>query len=109
MSTPTPTSSDTPLRILRLLALAEGLSFLVILFVTMPLKYLADAPQANALFGMAHGVLFVLYLVYLGWIWADRKWSMRTLLYGLGASFIPFFVFWVERHVFRGPAVERRR
>ncbi|MBF9224019.1 DUF3817 domain-containing protein [Hymenobacter ruricola] len=46
---------------LRLVAILEGVSFLVLLLVAMPLKYLAGQPQAVRPVGMAHGLLFVLY------------------------------------------------
>ena len=98
---PTP-ASDRTLRAFRLLALVEGISFLVILFVTMPLKYGLDVPEPNRIVGMAHGVLFVAYLSFLLYLWSDRRWPARTLLWGLAASVVPFLVFWVERHVFPG-------
>jgi integral membrane protein len=91
---------DKPVSRLRKLALIEGISFLVILFVTMPLKYLMDMPMPNKVFGMAHGVLFMLYLVYLVYMWISRKWSFRVLAWGLAASILPFVVFWVEKKVF---------
>ena len=44
----------------RILAFIEGVSFLVILFITMPLKYVLEIPLPNKIFGMLHGVLFIL-------------------------------------------------
>ena len=93
---------DRPVRLLRSLALVEGISFLVILFVTMPLKYGLEIAEPNKMMGMLHGVLFVAYVVYLGYMWANRKWSWRVLGWGLAASVVPFLVFWVERKVFAG-------
>lgn len=46
----------------RLVAIAEGVSFLVLLLVAMPLKYIFDIPQAVKIFGWAHGALFIGYL-----------------------------------------------
>lgn len=46
------------IRILRIVALIEGVSFLVLLGIGMPLKYLADIPAAVRITGWAHGVLF---------------------------------------------------
>ena len=91
---------DKPIINLRRLALLEGISFLVILFVTMPLKYGLDMPSPNKWAGMVHGLLFVGYVAYLIWIWSDRRWEWRVLAWGLAASVIPFLVFWVERRVF---------
>ena len=53
----------TSLGRLRLLALAEGISFLLLLFVTMPLKYVFDYPEPNRVVGLIHGLLFVLYVL----------------------------------------------
>lgn len=93
-------SNDKPVFRLRKLALIEGISFLVILFITMPLKYLLDQPMPNKVFGMLHGLLFVLYIVYLAYMWANRKWSFSVLAWGFAASIVPFLVFWVEKKVF---------
>lgn len=94
---------DKTLRAFRLLALVEGISFLVILLVTMPLKYGFDVPGPNQVVGMAHGVLFVAYLAFLLYMWSARRWPVRTLLWGLAASVVPFLMFWVERRVFPRP------
>ena len=52
------------LKTFRYIALAEGISFLILLFIAMPLKYLANMPEPVKLFGMMHGVLFVLFIVF---------------------------------------------
>ena len=48
---------------LRLIAWIEGISFLLLLFVAMPMKYLADRPSMVRILGMAHGLLFVLFIL----------------------------------------------
>ncbi|GAA4833925.1 DUF3817 domain-containing protein [Algivirga pacifica] len=89
-------SIATPLGRFRLLTFAEGVSFLVILFITMPLKYWFDYPEANKVVGMIHGVLFILYVIMvLQRTWVD-KWSMGQTLWGLAASVIPFGTFWFD-------------
>ena len=55
----------TALRHLRLVALLEGSSFLVLLFIAMPLKYLADQPLAVRIVGSIHGLLFVIFMAAL--------------------------------------------
>ena len=55
----------TPLRQLRLVALLEGTSFVVLLFIAMPLKYLADLPLAVRIVGSVHGALFLMFLAVL--------------------------------------------
>lgn len=92
--------SDQLVRLLRVAAVLEGVSLLLILFVTMPLKYLADVPRPNQLVGLVHGLLFVAYLSVLVYAWASRKWPARVLVWGLAASVVPLLPFWVERAVF---------
>lgn len=89
------TSLSSALSRFRTIGLLEGTSFLLLLFVAMPLKYLAGQPMAVKLVGWAHGALFVAYLVALAEVALRHRWgAVRTLL-GLVASFLPFgpFVF----------------
>ena len=51
--------------VLRLLAYIEGISFIALLGVAMPLKYYYDKPEAVKIIGMAHGILFMLYTINL--------------------------------------------
>ena len=81
---------------LRFIGFLEGVSFLLLLGVAMPLKYLADQPEAVRVVGMAHGILFLLYL------WAtivaaiEFKWTwVRTLLVA-SASLFPFGPFYAD-------------
>ncbi len=75
---------------LRLVGLCEGLSFVLLLGVAMPLKYLADMPLAVRIVGMAHGVLFVLYLCALADAALTRKWGLRRVALLAFASLVPF-------------------
>lgn len=74
----------------------EGISFLLILFVTMPLKYMFDSPMPNKVVGMAHGVLFIVYVYFVIIIAAEEKWPRKQLLMGLAASIFPFGTFIFE-------------
>ena len=71
----------TPLARLRLIGLLEGSSFLALLLIAMPLKYLAGQPLAVRAVGMAHGVLFLLYLLALVPVALDRRWGWKTCAY----------------------------
>ena len=86
---------------LRLVAFLEGVSFLVLLLVAMPLKYLAGQPHAMRPVGMAHGVLFVLYVLLLLQQTIARRWSWRTALLGFVASLVPLGTFWADKKLFR--------
>ena len=55
--------------------MAEGVSFLVLLLVAMPLKYLANMPMAVTIVGGLHGILFVAFLVLANEVRSDYKKS----------------------------------
>jgi len=78
------------------LAITEGYSFLLILFVTMPLKYLAGFGMLNKIIGMAHGFLFISYIVVAILVWQLKKWDFKTLLIVMAMSVVPFGTFWME-------------
>ena len=85
----------------RTVAIAEGWSFLVLLFVAMPLKYLFDQPLAVRLVGAAHGGLFVALMLVLLFCWVAQRWAFpRVALVGI-ASLVPFGTFWADRHLSR--------
>ena len=88
---------DTPTARLRLITFVEGLSYLVLLFVAMPLKYLADQPLAGRVGGSLHGLLFVLRCLMLlrGLVERDRSlgWAVRIFV----AALIPFGTFFLDR------------
>lgn len=73
----------------------EGLSYILLLGVAMPLKYVWGLPQFVSVIGMAHGLLFIAY-VGLAFVLYDREdWSVKKLAYAVLASLLPFgpFVF----------------
>lgn len=87
----------------RSVAIAEGISFLVLLFIAMPLKYMADMPLAVKVVGWIHGVLFVWYWVAALPLFTKLKWDVERI-FGLGlASVLPFGTFVMERMWLRGP------
>jgi integral membrane protein len=96
MSLPT-----TPLARLRLVGLLEGASFLVLLLIAMPLKYLAGQPLAVRYVGMAHGVLFLLYLLALVPVALDRRWGWKTCALAVLASVFPAGPFIFDARVLR--------
>ena len=86
---------QTPLGRLRAVGYAEGTSFLVLLGVAMPLKYLAGLPEAVLVAGWVHGVLFVLYVLAVAQAASVLRWGRPRVLAALLASVLPFgpFVF----------------
>lgn len=91
----------TPLERFRAVALVEGLSFIVLLFIAMPLKYMAGMPLAVKVVGMAHGILFVLYLPALLEVAVAHRWSALRVVAAFAASLIPFGTFVLEARLRR--------
>ena len=83
-------------RHVRLVGILEGVSYLVLLGIAMPLKYLADYPLAVRIVGSVHGFLFVWFVVALLRAHFDRGWSYLTSAQLFVASLVPFGFFAVE-------------
>jgi len=81
----------------RLISSLEAISFLVLLGIAMPLKYIWDMPQMVQSVGMAHGILFVLYIIGAYFMYEKFNWSIRTLLIVILCSVLPFGPFYAER------------
>ena len=81
----------------RITAILEGISYLALFAVTMPLKYLADLPLPNKYVGYAHGFLFIAYIILAIVFWMEKKWSVKRLIILLIASLLPFATFYVDK------------
>lgn len=88
----------------QIISILEGVSLLLILFVSMPLKYMFDMPEANQVIGMAHGILFLVYVVMSILVKSELNWNFKTLLIVLACSIIPFGTFWMDRKYLKGKA-----
>ena len=86
----------TPIGRLRVISILEGVSYLALLGIAMPLKYLADRPEAVRVVGMIHGILAVLFFIAVLQVWSARHWPVRRVLAALVASVIPFGAFVLE-------------
>lgn len=93
-------SSNTILRILSIVAILEGISYLL-LFITMPLKRLYAMPEPNYIIGIAHGVLFISYVLLVFIASRNQKWSLKIQFYAYIASLIPFGTFVAEKKIFK--------
>jgi len=86
---------------LRIIAFLEGISFLLLMFVAMPLKYIGGYLHATQDVGMAHGVLFILYIFMVIPVQQQFKWSIKTTFLVLLASILPFGTFVADAKVFK--------
>jgi integral membrane protein len=78
-------------------AIAEGVSFILLLFIAMPLKHFFGMPMAVKVVGWAHGVLFIAYWIAALPLFTKLKWDAERIV-GLGlASVLPFGTFVLER------------
>ena len=79
------------------IATLEGISYLLLLGIAMPLKYAAKIPEPVKYCGWLHGVLFVAYVLTLAGCWAKYKWSFGKTAMIFFASLLPVAPFIVER------------
>ncbi|PIQ28542.1 hypothetical protein COW36_12790 [bacterium (Candidatus Blackallbacteria) CG17_big_fil_post_rev_8_21_14_2_50_48_46] len=82
---------------LRLTGILEGFSYLFLLGVAMPLKYLAHMPLAVQITGSVHGLLFILFSISLFQAKLRYQWSLMQTGLAFSAAFIPFGTFVLDR------------
>lgn len=90
----------TSLGRLRIVAFIEGCSYLLLGF-TMLLKYKFSLPQPNYIVGMAHGLLFVLYILLVVQVAFLHSWNIIKVFWAFIASLIPFGTFYADKKLFR--------
>lgn len=82
--------------LLRRIGIIEGVSYLILLFIAMPLKHFAGIPILVQVFGMAHGILFVLFSLMLLVVWFRHRWSFGRVFWAFVASLLPFGTFFLD-------------
>lgn len=87
----------------RVVAIGEGISYVVLVFIGMPLKYLADKPMTVEVVGWIHGLLFIAYVLLGVAAAADRNWTKRFMAGAFVAALIPGGTFYLDSY-FRGNA-----
>lgn len=90
-------SLKNQVRLFKWISILEGISFIVLLFIAMPLKYIYEMPQMVQQVGMAHGILFVAYVAGGLILIKPMKWSLTQIAIILGCSVLPFGPFYVEK------------
>jgi len=101
-------SFKTSLGRLRVIGWWEGVSFLLLLGVAMPLKYFADWPLAVRYVGMVHGILFLLYVAAAIQAALDHNWSWKRTALVLAASLLPGGPFVVDARILRPELAAQR-
>jgi integral membrane protein len=81
----------------RKIAFVEGVSFLILLFIAMPLKYMASLPIAVTIVGGLHGLLFISFIIMAWEVRNEFKKDFQWLLKAGFASIIPFGTFVMDK------------
>lgn len=85
------------INIYRKVAVIEGISYLILLCIAMPLKYFFNIPEAVKYFGWIHGILFLVFLVVLILAFIKYRWSWMRLALYLIASVLPVVPFILDK------------
>ncbi len=92
----------------RIVGLLEGISYLVLLGIAMPLKYLADMPIAVTIVGGMHGGLFGAYVALAILLAIAYRWPLWRLAFAMLASVVPTGTFWFDHHIRSLPSTKDR-
>ncbi|CAD7797500.1 hypothetical protein CHRY9390_00179 [Chryseobacterium aquaeductus] len=85
------------INVYRKTALVEGISYLILLFIAMPLKYIFSIPEPVKYFGWIHGVLFLFFIVVLLAASIKYKWNLKRIIVYLVGSVLPFVPFYLDK------------
>jgi len=91
------------LNIFRITALLEGISYILLLFIATPIKYLLHDASYVKLLGMPHGLLFIGYIVLAFMIRKELRWNTKQFAFVLLASILPFGTFYIDRKYLKKP------
>ena len=83
----------------RVVSLVEGISYLVLLGIAMPLKYFVEIPAAVTVAGSLHGLFFCLYILALAQVTFVNRWSIIRVIGAFIASLVPFGNFVLDRRI----------
>jgi integral membrane protein len=83
--------------IFRIISFLEGVSYLLLLFIAVPIKYFQGDASYVKMLGMPHGILFMLYIVLAIVLQKQMKWNLKNLGIVLLASILPFGTFYVDK------------
>ena len=86
-------STSTQIKLFRYVGWAEGLSFLGLLLIAMPMKYMMGIPEATRIAGSVHGMLFLAYIMIAFQISGTLSWKKMTLFKALIAAVLPLGTF----------------
>jgi integral membrane protein len=83
--------------IFRIVSFLEGVSYLLLLFIAIPIKYLSDDPSYVKMLGMPHGILFMVYIILAFMIKKEMNWNNKDFGIVLLCSILPFGTFYMDK------------
>jgi integral membrane protein len=89
--------SNTGIGRLRMAGIAEGISYVVLLFIAMPIKYIAGNPGAVWYIGWVHGLLFMLFILALITVKINMEWNFKRTFLAFVAALLPFGTFILDK------------
>ncbi len=102
------TTQNTALKYLTITGYLEGTSFLLLLCIAMPLKYLIDIPEGVRYIGMAHGGFFIIYIIILMGAATKIKMPIWAIPAGVLGSFLPLGPFIFDHYLKKSLKVHRK-
>ena len=87
--------------IFRIVSFLEGISYLLLMSLGLYYKYALNDPSFVKMFGMPHGILFMLYIILAIMIKKEMNWNNKTLGIVLVASILPFGTFYIDKKYLR--------
>ena len=88
-------------KIFRIVSVLEGVSYLLLLFIATPIKYLLGNDVLVKALGMPHGILFIAYVILAFMLKPEMNWKSKTFMIVLVASIIPFGTFYIDKKYLR--------
>lgn len=92
------------IRFFKIIATLEGLSLLILIFLAMPLKYVYAMPDMVRIVGMAHGLLFIAYIILAIMLKIELNWPWKKFIIVCFASVVPFGTFYIEKKYLKAEA-----
>jgi integral membrane protein len=89
-------------KLFRISGWLEGLSFLLLLFIAVPIKYIGGHPEVVQILGPIHGMLFIAYVVLSNMVAEELEWTTKIRLQAILASVLPAGTFVFERKYLLG-------
>lgn len=87
----------------RIISILEGLSYLILVFIAMPIKYIGENPYPVKIVGMSHGVLFILFCIFLFDALRKCNWDKGVAFQYFVYSLIPFGFIIIDKSLKKQP------